>query len=194
MGANYFTREGYILSGWNTEPDGSGTHIGLGSRVLFNEGLTLYAEWIEATEESFFEFANGTILSYSGNEDTVAVPETIGGETVKAIASGAFHDLSVRSLLFPPSLETVEDGAFTDCMIETLTLFDRVRTISDTSFSGCTILSLRINAARLPVYSGSYYDTFSDKYDYLLSLSGQRKLVLFSGSSGRYGYRRSPAR
>ncbi len=40
----------------------------------------------------------------------------------------------------------------------------------------------------MPVYSGSYFDGFSDRYDYLLSLGENRKMILFSGSSGRYGY------
>ena len=45
-----------------------------------------------------------------------------------------------------------------------------------------------INAATAPVYSGSYYATFADKYDRLLSLADTQKLVLFSGSSARFGY------
>ena len=49
-------------------------------------------------------------------------------------------------------------------------------------------MGLRVTAAVSPVYSGSYFDTFQDKYDFLLSLSGKRKIVLSSGSSGRYGY------
>ena len=31
-------RDGYTLIGWNTSPDGSGEHIGLGSRVSVNAG------------------------------------------------------------------------------------------------------------------------------------------------------------
>lgn len=45
-----------------------------------------------------------------------------------------------------------------------------------------------VNNGTAPVYSGSYYATFADKYDRLLSLSKTRKLVLFSGSSARFGY------
>ena len=45
-----------------------------------------------------------------------------------------------------------------------------------------------MNAAASPVYSGSYFDAFQDKFDYLLTLEGKRKIVLSSGSSGRYGY------
>ena len=33
QGVSYFSREGYLLAGWNTAPDGSGIHIGLGSRI-----------------------------------------------------------------------------------------------------------------------------------------------------------------
>ena len=188
QGTSYFHRDGYVLTGWNTLPDGSGIHIGCGSRVSFTEGLVLYAEWAKASDESLFTFRNGTVYSCAGTEPDVILPEAIGGEPVKAIASGAFVDRSFRSLVLPPSLERVEDGAFSGCAIDTLTLFDRITDISDASFSDCRIRSLRVNAARLPVYSGSYFDGFSDRYDYLLSLGDSRKLILFSGSSGRYGY------
>ena len=70
-----------------------------------------------------------------------------------------------------------------------ITLFDTLREVSDESFQDCRGLkTLHVNAATSPVYSGSYFDTFSDKYDWLLSLKGRKKLVLASGSSGRYGY------
>ena len=188
LGTSYFRRDGYVLTGWNTAPDGGGTHIGLGSRVTYKEGMILYAEWAKAADESLFTFSDGTILLYSGTENTVIIPEAIGGEPVKTISSGVFENLSLRTVVLPPSLETVMNGAFSGCTIETLTLFDRIKTVSDASFLNCTIRTLRINAARQPVYSGSYYDTFSDKYDYLISLADDQKLVLFSGSSGRYGY------
>ena len=187
-GVSYFTREGFVLTGWNTLADGSGTHIGLGSRISFSEGMTLYAEWAKATDEQFFTFSDGTVSSYNGAGKVVVVPETIGGEAVRRIAAGTFRELVLNTLILPSSLETVEDGAFTNCSIEMLTLFDRVGTVSDASFSDCRVQTLRINAACLPVYSGSYFGTFSDKYDYLLTLADCKKLVLFSGSSGRYGY------
>lgn len=188
LGTSYFHREGYVQTGWNTLPDGSGTHTGLGSRVTFSEGLILYAEWAKASDRSLFMFRDGTVVSYAGNEQDITIPETIGEIPVRSIAAGAFSDLSIRSLILPPSLERVEEGAFSGCSIETLTLFDRITDISDASFSGCSISRVRMNAARMPVYSGSYFDGFSDRYDYLLSLGESRKLILFSGSSGRYGY------
>lgn len=91
--------------------------------------------------------------------------------------------------MLPPTLYTVEPGAFQNCAVEEITLFDSLREVSDESFADCSGLrTLRVNAASSPVYSGSYFGAFSDKYDWLLSLRGRKKLVLASGSSGRYGY------
>lgn len=80
-------------------------------------------------------------------------------------------------------------GAFSGSAAESVTLFDNLQQISDYAFEDCTSLqTLYINAATAPVYSGSYYATFADKYDRLLSLADTQKLVLFSGSSARFGY------
>ena len=78
---------------------------------------------------------------------------------------------------------------FSGSAAESVTLFDNLQQISDYAFEDCTSLqTLYINAATAPVYSGSYYATFADKYDRLLSLADTQKLVLFSGSSARFGY------
>ena len=41
-------REGYILTGWNTEPDGTGTDYGLTGTITM-EAMTLYAQWETCT-------------------------------------------------------------------------------------------------------------------------------------------------
>ena len=41
------TNSGYTFNGWNTEPDGTGTHVDAGGTIAMVEGgLTLYAEWV----------------------------------------------------------------------------------------------------------------------------------------------------
>ena len=191
QGASYFHREGYVLTGWNTAPDGNGTHIGLGSRVAFADGLTLYAEWAEESPHADFFYVSDddriTITGFAGGAICV-IPESIDGLLVTTIASGAFTDADLTRLVLPPSIKRIEDGAFAGGSITELTLFDSLTDVSDASFAGTAISTVRLNAAVAPVYSGSYFDTFADKYDYLLSLGDAKKLVLFSGSSGRYGY------
>jgi len=193
QGTRHFAREGYVLTGWNTAADGSGRHIGLGSRVERQEGLVLYAQWAQASPAGEFDWRQegetACITGYRGSSGVCVVPETIGGLPVGRICAGAFRDAALDTLVLPSGLVTVEEGAFTGCAIGELFLFDSLKEIRDESFADCTGPAvLHINAAVSPVYSGTYFDTFSDKYDWLLSIREEKKLVLFSGSSGRYGY------
>ena len=183
-----FAREGCTLFAWNTEPDGSGVAVGLGSRADPQYSV-LYAQWAKWTDEGCFTVENGVVTAYAGDEDCVAVPAAWHGETIYAIGENAFAGCAARTVILPPTLKTIAFGAFQDAALETLYLFDSVQSLSDYSFAGCDRLTtLHLNAAAPPVYAGTYYAAFADKYDRLLSLAGQKKLVLFSGSSARFGY------
>lgn len=186
-----FNNPGHTLTGWNTAPDGSGQAVGLGSRT--EPGSRLYAQWAAQNDAAEFTFTvnNGTatVTGWQGSGECLVLPDTLGGAPVVEIAAGAFTNAACREIILPDTLRRIEPGAFTGCAVESLTLFDNLQTVSDYAFEGCTALrTLHINAATAPVYSGSYYATFSDKYDRLLSLAKTRKLVLFSGSSARFGY------
>lgn len=193
QGTRYMERPGYQLIGWNTAPDGSGRSVGLGSRMERSEGLVLYAQWAQENPAGDFAYTvkdEGIhITGYTGSGSRCVIPERIDGKKVTRICSGAFRDGKMDTLVLPPSIFTVEREAFAGCTVQTLYLYDTLYYIYDESFSGCEQLTtLHINAVTAPVYSGSYYDGFSDRYDWLLSLRETRKMVLFSGSSGRYGY------
>lgn len=193
QGTVWFEREGYVLTGWNTEPDGSGLSAGLGSRVEPQMSGTLYAQWLPCSPAEEFDWeTDGTgaaVVSWRGEGGTCVLPQTYNGLPVRTIREGAFHQKSLSLLVLSPSLRTVESGAFVDCEAEEIILYDNLKTISDASFVSCSgPRRLQVNASTAPVYSGSYFDTFQDKYDLLLSLQGKKKLILYSGSSGRYGY------
>lgn len=188
-----FTRPGCTLTGWSTAPDGSGRCVGLGSRIEPAERLTLYARWAEWSGAEQFrwreERGGATVTAYLGEEETVAVPGELGGLPVRVIGAGAFENAACETVILPDTLYTVEDGAFRGCALGTLCLFDNIRTIGDPAFEGCeNLATLRLNAAEPPVYSGTYYDTFQDKFDRLCALRDRKKLVLFSGSSTRFGF------
>ncbi len=193
QGMAWFERKGYVLTGWNTRADGSGLSAGLGSRIDPPADGVLYAQWLPCSPEEDFDWEtdgkSAAITGYHGEGGVCVLPESREGLPVRVIRRGAFQGADFSLLAFSPSLRTVEDGAFSGCGIETLLLYDSLKAISDSAFSACRgPARLRVNAAVNPVYSGSYFDTFQDKYDYLLSLRGKKKLILFSGSSGRYGY------
>lgn len=189
------SREGYILTGWNTKEDGSGAHIGLGSRVTVQRDgcLRLYAEWEKTLDESAlsYELTDGK-LYLTGYEkafpDSFALPEQVDGQTVYGVRRGFFKDGAVDRLALPRSLSVVEAGAFEDVKIGRLFLFDELSEISDGSFLRCSIESVHINAAGAPRYQKEMeISYFADAIDRLILLQDSKKLVFFSGCSFAYG-------
>lgn len=187
-----FEKEGSTQLCWNTQPDGSGTDIGLGSRCQEQEvELTLYARWSQWSDESLFlfEFENdGYILRrYLGAESNVTIPNTYQNYPVKQIAANAFEDCSIQCLSFPRNLEAVEDGAFVCCKIEHLYFFDTMERISDSSFSNTPLPTVHINADQPPRYAGSgRMSTYADKIDLLRINEDRKKIVIFGGSGSYY--------
>lgn len=192
LGTRYLLRDGFVLLGWNTQADGSGLSVGLGSRTERVPGLRLYAQWAEASPSSCFQWDSAgnqvTITGFLSESEICVIPEEIDGLPVRRIAPGAFHDRSFSRLVFPSSLRVIDEKAFENCALQEVYLFDSLQDVHPFSFVDCPLTCLHINAATSPKYSGSYFDTFSDKYDHLLSIRTKKKIVLFSGSSGRYGY------
>ena len=187
-----FTREGYTLTGWNTEPDGGGLRTGLGSRVSADRsGLTLYAQWAAWNPESDFTWTEGagiTITGFSGSGDTVVIPETIHGKPVTGIAHRAFQNCGAKQVILPKTLERVAEGAFSGCALESVVFFDSIVEIHNESFLDCPELkTLYINALEPPFgYSYRKESCYADKIDLLIDAKGQRKLVCYGGCSMWY--------
>ena len=191
-GTDRFVREGYVLTGWNTEPDGSGEAVGLGSRVTVEAGspLTLYAQWAKessADDFIFDKYGKGwTVVRYTGSEETVVLPQYYEGRPVDRIAKGAFaENQTIKYVILPPTLEVVAPGAFAGSPLETLTLFDNIRTISDSAFENCGAFStVHVNAYEAPRFGQNLFSEYNlaDKYDLLILNQDKRKLIIFGGS------------
>lgn len=211
-----FVRPGYTLLGWSPSPSGE-VITAPGSRIDYAEKLDLYAVWARWTPEDGFTYTDsgdGVVLTGLADKnpeeaaesveqdgagransmpvnqaDILVIPGEIDGKPVYGVAKDAFAELSCQSVILPMGLRTVENGAFRDSSITDIYLFDDLRTISGHAFDGCgSLKTLHIGAATAPVYSGNYFDTFADKYDRLLMMRDEPKIVLFSGSSARFGY------
>ena len=193
QGIDLFFREGHTLYAWNTRPDGSGAQIGLGSRTeVSEETRDLYAMWQPWNDETLFTFqetGDGLMLTgYGGETEVLCIPSSIQGQSVTGIAPGAFSGFAGRAVILPPTLREIGADAFHGGALEELYLFDSLTRLDPLAFSDCKSLSrLHINAATAPRYM-TYFATFADKYDRLLSLKDSPKIVLFSGSSARFGY------
>ena len=193
MGIDLFSREGYTLYAWNTRPDGSGTQVGLGSRTWVSEEVQdLYAMWQPWSKETLFTVQENTdglyLTGFTRETDTLCIPSEISHQPVTGIAPDAFSDLTSQIVILPPSLREVGANAFHGAALEELYLFDSLTHLDPLAFSDCQALkTIHINAATPPRFM-TYFATFADKHDRLLSLRGRAKIVLFSGSSGRFGF------
>lgn len=192
-GNGLFARDGYTLVSWNTQPDGMGERIGLGSRTSVSEsGLTLYAQWEPWCSAADFDYSldggTATITGYHGSVSSIVVPAAIDGRDVTAIASGAFRDCSMTEVILPATIGIVEAGAFQNCTLETVTLFDSIDSISDDSFTDCVNLTtLRINAIEAPYgYNYRRESCYADKIDLLIQAQGHEKIVFYGGCSTWY--------
>ena len=194
-GAERIVREGYIMTGWNTAPDGSGQHIGLGSRVTVetNAAMTLYAEWEQETPQAQFawtETEDGIWLTaYRGTDaDRLVLPDDIGGKPVTGIAGGFAQGITVDRLVIPDTVLHIGEGAFRDCDIEHIYFCDTLREVSDAAFENSRPRRWHIGAVIAPRYQGeSDIAAFADKMDLLMLHQDARKLLLFSGCSMSYG-------
>lgn len=105
-----FTRAGYSFEGWNTSPDGGGTHLADGvdaTDVLADGGVTLYAQWgsqiyliryLSGTNTTSSSSATGSMREQLAVHDAeVALPDCEfdrPGYTAKGWidSEGAFHE------------------------------------------------------------------------------------------------------
>lgn len=108
-----------------------------------------------------FEIESGELLSYSGSESRVIIPDGVevisdcafdGNENITevvipdgviAIESAVFKDCkNLESVRFPDSLECIVNGAFVNCIsLKSIYIPDGVTLIGSSAFKGCSALS-----------------------------------------------------
>ena len=113
-GENTFTRNGYTLTGWNTQSDGSGVSYALGQKMSLNSNLALYAQWKSdgssggdgGSSSGGSHTSNTYWVRYHNDDDTERDGKFIPGETVTV--KGNVFVAPVGKVLAGWSLE--EDG------------------------------------------------------------------------------------
>ena len=200
LGTGLFTRDGYTLFCWNTQPNGSGEHIGLGSRLTLSGGeRVLYAQWAEwspAADFQWVEEEDGVTITGCQNRDgTLVIPAELNGKPVLRLAAGAFRSLPADAVILPPGLQVIENGAFQNCSFTELTLFDDLAEFSDAGFEACSSWkTLHINAKEAPYgYIFRKESVYADKVDLLILAQGKKKLVFYGGCSMWYNLEGSQA-
>ncbi len=207
-----FTREGYVLKEFNTRPDGSGESYGFGSIYALTDGATLYCIWSEDTPHTDFTYEdvrlpipsstsyakaphwveNGIVItSYTGNDKTVTVPEKIDGKYVTAIASGAFTDKQLETLVLSRFILKIEDGAFVRCSsLSTFYYPDSIYYVSNAIFDEATYSGfhhLYVNATMAPRYAASAEGAFAIKLMRIMANPDKPRVIVIAGSSTYLG-------
>ncbi len=187
--AYIFAKDGSYLIGFEDEE--GGFHE-FGSRVD-KKTDTLTAVWVKPTDPSFFTYAKDSMgyiritgCSYTGDELTI--PDEIDGSKVISINGTLVKDAHLKKLILPPSLYQIGEKAFVNCQFDELYFYDSLYSVNEDSFYDCTVKTMHLNANSEPRYSGTYFDSWSDKFDRLCSIKDKKKIILVAGSSARFGY------
>lgn len=187
-----FARRGHTQTGWALAPEGD--TVVQGGRVSAQGETPLYAQWEPWESEQSFTWReeNGAaVLTGCVSQSAVlTVPGELDGLPVRTLAAGTLDGLPCERLVLPDTLRHWEEGAVRNCAaLREITAFDSLSEVHALAVQNCPALrTLRLQAATPPRYSAGYFASFADKYDRLTALEQQQKLVLFSGSSTRFGY------
>lgn len=106
----------------------------------FSTPILVYgAEDIERTDSDFHIDEEGCLISYTGSEEHVVIPEgvkRIGGDPNNSIFADT--EAEIKSVVIPDSVIEISEGAFLDCMeLEEVTMGNGVRRIGGGAFFGC---------------------------------------------------------
>jgi hypothetical protein len=86
----------------------------------------------------YFTVEENVLIKYTGSEQSVIIPDTLG---IKAIGTRAFALSNIVSVTLPAGVETIEDWAFWGCTnLQDITLPEGLTRIGDWAFLGCTNL------------------------------------------------------
>ena len=193
-----FTREGYTLIGYNTQPDGSGEFYNIGGKAFEDTDgvIELYCVWSEQSpaEDFSFEYDKSSggwfVKEYLGDGGAVSIPPVYDSEPVVGVSKGAFSGCdTVTSIVFPASMKTLADYSCNDCVnLQDIYLFDSLNYLSDNTFIGDTgLMSVYFGAATPPKFS-NWFNNHTKRVEIMRywSDSDESIMICLGGSSTAY--------
>lgn len=113
-------KEGMYFAGWYDNPEYSGKPLTL--PFSSDSDITLYAAWsdepyinIDDYEYEIKTDNTVTLMKYLGSDETVYLPEEIGGLPVTSVFSSAFKGAPVVTVVIGAGITTVDNYAFNEC-------------------------------------------------------------------------------
>lgn len=112
--------------------------------VVAKESQGEVAVATQVNKESSFKVSNGEIIQYTGTETDVVIPDTINGQTVKAIGDKVFFNKKLTSVKIPNTVETIGKQSFTKNKLSSMELPKSLTTMGDGAFSMNELTSVTI--------------------------------------------------
>ena len=208
-----FYLDGYVLTEYNTKPDGTGESYSLGSKCYAPslDSQTLYCIWKKATDASDFTYVDASepymegtdatkaphwktsgvkITGYKGNDSTVVIPETIDGKPVIGIATGAFVGKQLDTLVISKHVLRIDNGAFFGCSsLRTVYMSDGIAYMENAALDSASYTSLTnfyLNAVMAPRFTKND-GAFAVKLSRILASQDKNRVIVVSGSSTYQG-------
>lgn len=115
--------------------------------LLIPFGSAFFSFAGETGVSGFFEYRALTaqtveIVRYTGNEENIEIPETLGGKTVVSVGESAFFKSDCVSVSIPNSVTAIGKSAFERCeLLNTVHFSKKLKKLEERAFFGCSHFS-----------------------------------------------------
>lgn len=188
------TKDGFTFEGWF---DSDGVAYVFGKKTADYEYV--YAKWSISDDEAFYSYStdiDGTIVITGASDKVVGartaesliIPASIGGKTVKGIADGAFANYNVlNSLTIAEGIKFVGAGAFADSPLGgTVIIPDSLKDIGYRAF-GDGVIFETVSGFRLKgIRMGDSYEYIVIKYEGVSTVTFPADKVIIEIGAGAF--------
>ena len=145
----------------NNETVKQGQDVGIRNCLFINPDVVESEKYFEITKEGEVRLNEEYLTNAKQLPETLEIPSTIGGVTVKSIGSEGFKGCtSLKNIVLPETLEEIEAEAFADCtnLVEiTYKSQDSLKKIRRNAFENCKALtSITIPKGVIAIYGNVF--------------------------------------
>jgi len=126
---------------------GSLAYLPEGSADILPKVFTANAEDLTEGDFTYVENDSGvTLTKYTGSDEAVTIPATLGGKPVTAIGSDAFYgNDAVKSLKMPETITSIGRNAFKLCSnLSDIKLHEGITSIGSEAFNSVAVTEITI--------------------------------------------------
>ena len=109
------------------------------------------------TDESCFTRSGASLTAYNCTDTDIIIPKTVGGTTITTLASNAFNNKGLTSVVIQNGIATINGSAFRNNQLTSIVVPDSVTLINSNAFQDNDITSVVIPSSVSSVAYASFY-------------------------------------